>query len=106
MPDGRTASSYHDNSMLNSTVYNVEFPNEEVKEYVVNVIAENMLTQVEYEGFTTTMMEGIINHDRSENTAFHIRDKYVRTYSNQKILRKSTAGWKLQILWEDKSESW
>eukprot|EP00957_Ditylum_brightwellii_P015015 1132486-Ditylum_brightwellii.AAC.1 len=30
----------------------------------------------------------------------------VRTYSNQKRLRKYTAGWKLQILWKDKSKSW
>eukprot|EP00957_Ditylum_brightwellii_P006629 503029-Ditylum_brightwellii.AAC.1 len=52
------------------------------------------------------MMEGIINHDSDENTAVHIRDKYVRSYSNQRRLRKSTAGWKLQILLKDKSESW
>eukprot|EP00957_Ditylum_brightwellii_P157467 11984550-Ditylum_brightwellii.AAC.1 len=65
-----------------------------------------MLTQVDYEGFTTTMMEVIIDHDSDENTAVHIRDKYVRTYSNQIRLRQSAAGWKLQILWKDKSESW
>eukprot|EP00957_Ditylum_brightwellii_P192167 14628256-Ditylum_brightwellii.AAC.1 len=102
-PNGRTASSYHDNPMLNFTVYKVEFPDREVKEFAANVIAENMLTQVDYEGFTTMMMEGIINHDRDENTALHIRDKYVRTCSNQRRLKKSTAGWKLQILWKDKS---
>eukprot|EP00957_Ditylum_brightwellii_P177584 13526412-Ditylum_brightwellii.AAC.1 len=37
-----------------------------------------MLTQVDYEGFTTTMMEEIINHDRDENTAANIKDKYVK----------------------------
>eukprot|EP00957_Ditylum_brightwellii_P013038 984620-Ditylum_brightwellii.AAC.2 len=51
-------------------------------------------------------MEGIIDHDRDENTAVHIKDKYVRIYSNQRRLRKSSTGWKLQILWKDKSESW
>eukprot|EP00957_Ditylum_brightwellii_P011721 885126-Ditylum_brightwellii.AAC.1 len=71
-----------------------------------NVTAENMLTLVDFEGSTTTMMEGIIDHDRDENTVFHMKDKYVRTYSNQRRLRKSTAGWKLQILWKDKPESW
>eukprot|EP00957_Ditylum_brightwellii_P160779 12240145-Ditylum_brightwellii.AAC.1 len=105
-PDGRTASSYHDNPMLKSTVYRVEFPGGEVKEYAANAIAENMLMQVDFEGFTTTIMEGIIDHDRDKNTAVHIKDKYVRTYSNQRRLRKSTSGWKLQILWKDKSESW
>eukprot|EP00957_Ditylum_brightwellii_P052013 3945376-Ditylum_brightwellii.AAC.1 len=72
--DGRTADSYHDKPMLNSTIYKVEFPDVEVKEYAANMIAKNMLTQVDYEGFTTTMMDGIINHDRDENTAAHIRD--------------------------------
>eukprot|EP00957_Ditylum_brightwellii_P061939 4700617-Ditylum_brightwellii.AAC.1 len=92
--------------MLNSTIYEVGFPDGEVKEYTANAIAENMLTQVDYEGFTTTMMEGIINRDRNENTAVHIKDKYVMTYPNKRRLRKSTAGWKLQILWKGKSESW
>eukprot|EP00957_Ditylum_brightwellii_P170173 12954234-Ditylum_brightwellii.AAC.1 len=73
--NGRTAGSYHDNPMLNSTVYEVEFLDREVKEYAANVTAENMLTQVDYEGFTTTVMEGIIYHDRDEITAVHIKYK-------------------------------
>eukprot|EP00957_Ditylum_brightwellii_P111114 8472707-Ditylum_brightwellii.AAC.1 len=48
-PNGRTAGSYHDNPVLNSTIYEVEFPDGEVKEYAANVIAKNMLTQVDYE---------------------------------------------------------
>eukprot|EP00957_Ditylum_brightwellii_P190428 14495515-Ditylum_brightwellii.AAC.1 len=86
--------------------YTKEFPDREVKEYAANVIVENMLIQVDYEGFATTMMDRIINHDRDEITALHIRDKYVKTYSNQRRLPKSTTGWKLQFLWKDKSEAW
>eukprot|EP00957_Ditylum_brightwellii_P071274 5418466-Ditylum_brightwellii.AAC.1 len=65
-----------------------------------------MSMQVNYEGFTTTLMEGIINHERDEKPAVHIRNKYIKTHSNQRRLQKSTAGWKLQILWKDKSELW
>eukprot|EP00957_Ditylum_brightwellii_P185274 14107957-Ditylum_brightwellii.AAC.1 len=61
---------------------------------------------MDFKGFTTTMMEGIIDHDRNENTAARMKDKYVRTYSNQRRLRKSTTRLKLQILRKDKSESW
>eukprot|EP00957_Ditylum_brightwellii_P020747 1564262-Ditylum_brightwellii.AAC.1 len=68
-PNGRTAGSNHDNPMLNSTIYEVEVPDREIKEYAANVIAENTLTQVDYEVLITTMMEGIIDHDRDENTA-------------------------------------
>eukprot|EP00957_Ditylum_brightwellii_P138016 10522057-Ditylum_brightwellii.AAC.1 len=60
--------------MLNSTIYKVEFPDREVKIYATNVIADNMLMQVDYEGFTTTIMKGIIDHDRDENTAVNIKD--------------------------------
>eukprot|EP00957_Ditylum_brightwellii_P154699 11774340-Ditylum_brightwellii.AAC.1 len=55
-----------------------------------------MLMQVGYEGFTTTMIEGIMDHDRDETTAVYMKNKYVRAYSNQNRLRKSTAGWKLK----------
>eukprot|EP00957_Ditylum_brightwellii_P191331 14568425-Ditylum_brightwellii.AAC.1 len=104
--NGRTAGSYHHNPMLKSTVYGVEFSESKVKEYVANVIAKNMLMQVDFEGFITTMIKGIMDCDRDETTAVHMKDKYVKTYSNQNILRKTTAGWKLQVQWKDTSESW
>eukprot|EP00957_Ditylum_brightwellii_P023635 1783714-Ditylum_brightwellii.AAC.1 len=62
-----------------------------------------MLKHVDFEGFTATMIEGIIDHDRDERTAVHKKDKYVRTYSNQRRQGNFTAGWKLQILWNDKT---
>eukprot|EP00957_Ditylum_brightwellii_P068538 5203615-Ditylum_brightwellii.AAC.1 len=69
--DGRISDSYHDNLMLNSKIHGVEIPGgkgvaeqwadnvmyfdarqgiNKGKEYSVNVISENMLTQVEFEG--------------------------------------------------------
>eukprot|EP00957_Ditylum_brightwellii_P199106 15177311-Ditylum_brightwellii.AAC.1 len=72
--------------MLNSAVYEVEFPDSKVKKYAAIVIAKNMLTQVNFEGFATTMMEGIIDHDRNQRTAVHMKDKHV--------------------LWKDNSEWW
>eukprot|EP00957_Ditylum_brightwellii_P154561 11763299-Ditylum_brightwellii.AAC.1 len=51
-------------------------------------------------------MEEIIDYVRDKNVAVHMKDKYVKIYLNQRRLRKSTAGWKLQIIWKDKSESW
>ena len=45
--DGRTTGTYHDNPFLNTITYDVEFPDGQVKEYGANIIAENMLTQVD-----------------------------------------------------------
>ncbi len=61
-PDGYTAGKYNDNPCLNTIVYDFEFPDGTVKEYSANIIAENMLSQVDSDGFTMTMMEGIVDH--------------------------------------------
>ena len=49
--DGRTAGTYHDNPFLNTVTYNVEFSDGQVKEYGANIIAKNMLTQVDLDGY-------------------------------------------------------
>ena len=54
--DGRTTGTYHDNPFLNTIMYNVEFFNGQVKEYGTNIIAENMLTQVESDGYSLSLM--------------------------------------------------
>ena len=60
-PDGKTGGKYDDNPFLNSMIYEVEFPDGQVKEYAANVIAENMLTQVDAEGYLTMMLKNIID---------------------------------------------
>jgi hypothetical protein len=106
-PDGRTAgTTYDDNPMLNSIVYEVKFPDGQVKEYTANVIAENMLTQVGSDGYSTTILKAIIDYCTDEAVAVPKADKYVYTSSGQKRLQKTTAGWSLLIQWADKSEAW
>ena len=49
-PYGKTIGTFHDTTIFNSIIYDVEFPDGEVKEYSANVIDENMLSQVDNEG--------------------------------------------------------
>ena len=105
-PDGNINGSYDDNPFLNSLLYDVEFADGTIKEYSANVIAENMLTQVDAEGFSKTMMESIIDHKMDESTAVSKADKYIVTNRGQKKLRKTTCGWSLLVKWKDESESW
>ena len=105
-PDGRTTGSYSENPVLNSIVYEVEFPDGQVKEYAANVIAENMLSQVDSEGYSTTLMQGIVDFKKDVATAVPKSEKWVVTRSGQRRLRKSTAGWKLLVQWKDGSETW
>ena len=54
-PDERTTGTYDDNSLLNSVVYEVKFPDGEVRECAANIVAENLLSQVDTDGFSTTI---------------------------------------------------
>ena len=60
--DERTTGTYHDNPFLNTITYEVEFSNGQVKEYGANIIAENMLTQVDSDGYSLSLMDSIIDH--------------------------------------------
>ena len=105
-PNGRTAGEYDDNPMLNSVVYEVEFPDGQVREYSANTIAMNMLTQVDTDGMSKTLMDGIVDYRKNENVAVGMNDKYITTRSGQRRLRVTTRGWELLIRWKDQTESW
>ena len=105
-PDGRTVGTYDENPILNSVVYDVEFPDGQIKEYAANVIAESMLTQVDSDGYSSPLMEGIVDFEKDEATAIPRSEGAVVTGRGQKRLRKSTVGWKLLVRWRDGSETW
>ena len=49
-PDGTTTGEYSDDPFVNSIIYEEEFPDKQVREYSSNIIAQNMITQVDQEG--------------------------------------------------------
>ena len=79
---GNTVGTYHDNPMINTLVYDVEFPDGEVKEYSANVIAENLFSQVDDEGFALCVFDSILNYTKSEE-AIDKKDLYVVTKNGQ-----------------------
>ena len=103
--DGNVIGTYDNNPLLNTMLYDVEFPDGEIREYAANVIAENMYAQVDPDGHSYNILDGIIDHSKDES-AVDKSSGYVTTKSGQKRLRKSTKGWKLLVAWKDGSEQW
>ena len=62
-------------------IYEVQFTNRQVNEYGANIIAKNMLTQVDLDSFSLALMEGIINHTKDEAIAVPMEDKHLITQS-------------------------
>ena len=48
-------------------MYYVEFPDGEVKEYSVNVIAENPLSQLDDKGFLLTIFDSILEYTKYDS---------------------------------------
>ena len=91
-PDGQVTGTYDNNRFLNTNIYDVEFPDGQVKEYAANIIAENMLTQVYFDGMSTTLIESIGDHQRDDEKALQHHDKYVQTKNGRHNLRKTMNG--------------
>jgi hypothetical protein len=105
-PDGTVTGTYDENPMLNTITHEVEFPDGQFKEHTANVVAENMLTQVNSDGFSLTMMEAIIDHQKDETVGVPKANKCLTTPSGQKRLQKTTVGWSLLVKWADDSKTW
>jgi hypothetical protein len=71
--------TYDDNPILNTMVYDVEFPDgAAVKEYSANVIAENMYAQVDSEGFQYNFLDLILDV-ATDDSAVTKADTYIVT---------------------------
>ena len=91
---------------MNSIVYEVEFSDGQIKEYSANVLAENILLQVDHEGYSITLMVGIVDYKKDESVAVSKRDQWVVTKRGQRRMRRTTAGWQFLVQWKDSYEMW
>ena len=65
--EGRTVGNYDDNPILNTIVYDVEFPDGAVVQYAANIIQENLLTQVDPDGHQYHVLDSILEYATDDN---------------------------------------
>ena len=103
--DGNGQGRRDANPMLDTRIYDVMFPDGTVNKYATNIIAENMYSQVDTEGFQYQLMEEIIDH-RVNDRAVLKEDKFINTPRGGRKLRKTTIGWDLKVLWKHGETTW
>ena len=96
---------HHKNPLLNMLMYDIEFPNGDVRKYAANIFAVNLLAQVDPEGYHTNGHGVILDHKRN-GMAVPISGKYCKTRQGRQTQRKSTLVWALQIKWKNGSKQW
>ena len=100
--DGLPIGTAHDNPILDTRVYEVEFSDGHRASLAANIIAENLYSQVDPEGNRHVMFDNIIDH-RTNGKQLLKDDAFITTSTGTKRRRETTSGWELLIPWKDNS---
>ena len=98
-PDGNPLGTAHENPILDTRQYIVQFNDGGEAELAAIVIAANMYTQCDPEGNQYVLLDSLINFRRS-TTALCYDDQKV-TFNGGTHYRRSTAAWYLFCQWRD-----
>jgi hypothetical protein len=79
--DGLPIGKAHNNPILDTRIYEVEFQDGHVEEYAANVIAECLFSQVDEEGRQYLLLSEIVDYRKDESRALSAEDAFV-TSSN------------------------
>ena len=90
--------------ILDTRLYEVQFPSGEVTELTANIIAQSMYAQCDADGNEYLLLESFVDY-RKESGALRIDEQEI-VVRGRKSLRRSTKGWKICCQWKDNSTSW
>lgn len=103
--EGNTVGHSNPLPWLSSVLYDVEFPDGTVKPYAANIIAENILSQVDAEGKRGLCVECILDY-ATDGDAVTKANQYVTDKKGKRHMRRTTTGWKLLCLLKTGEEHW
>ena len=103
--EGNLLGTSNKNPLLDTRQYEIAFPDGTHADYSVNMIIENMYSQVEDDGRTSSILKSIIDH-KCDQTAIPKEHGWLTLANGSKRRIVTTKGWKLKIEWEDGSSSW
>ena len=94
------------NPILDTRVYQLEFPDGRVEEYAMNIIAENLIAQTNNDGWDTGIFDEIISTRRDPNIAIPMGEHANTDINGRETPIITTKGWEVLIKWKDQSTSW
>ena len=103
--NGRPMGTASNNPITDTRLYDVEFNDGTIETISANLIAENLLSQVDAEGHRQMMLDEIIDH-RCDQHAVIKEDAFYHTKHGVKRRKFTTKGWQLCVTWKDGSTQW
>ena len=103
---GEPIGTYNPSPILNSRIYELDFPEGRVEKYSVNVILENMTDQADSNDRDTSLYDEVISARKDEGVVVEKGEKAFTVIDGLKKPIITTKGWDIQIKWKDGSVSW
>ena len=103
--DGIPIGTRADNPIVDSRLYEVEYLDGHRAAMTANVIAENIFSQVDEEGYRHVLLDEIIDH-RALDDRVSKEKGFITTSAGVKRRVQTTKGWDILIQWKDGSTTW
>lgn len=103
--NGTPVGIANNNPLLDTRQYEVEFMNGESEIMTANLIAENIISRTDEEGYTHKMLDEIEDHRVLEDAIPMNQGTFI-TKQGTKRKRRTTKGWDLLLRWKDGSSNW
>lgn len=103
--DGMAIGTSNSNPLLDTSEYIVEFNDGTSERYSANIIAENMLSQVDDEGARHEIFQEITDH-RMNKRAIPKEKGFTVSHNGRKVPKVTTVGWELLVEWKSGESQW
>ena len=97
--NGEPVGRANNNPILDSRQYEIEYLDGHIEMMTANIIAENLLSQVDDEGHKHLMIDEIEDH-RKNSDAINKSDGTYTTRSGQQRAKRTTKGWEFCVKWK------
>ncbi len=102
--DGNPIGRWLDNPILDTRLYDVEFPDGEVTLLMANAIAQAMYVQCNVDGNEYLLLDSFVDVQKDHTTIS--LDKQKSIYNGREYMHHTTLGWHVCCKWKDGSTSW
>ena len=90
--DGNPIGTESTNPLVDTRAYEIEFIDGATETLTANIIADNLLAQVDEEGQRQILLDKIIDYRRN-NDAVHKIDAFIKTSTGNRRRKMTTKGW-------------
>ena len=73
--DESLIGNYNSNPILDTRIFDVEYPDGKIDAFATNVISESIYAQVDDQGFTISFLDDIIDHEKAKE-AIDMKDGF------------------------------